>query len=421
MTEIALNVDKKSQRWLNLAGLGLLSGISGGIVSSSFGVFLPVICKDFGWDRAQFSLAFSLAILALGLPSMLWGVVINKIGSRFCVLLGTFVSVVGIAALSLVQQVWQIYLLYTIIGLGAGLGGYMAGVTLLYKSFKQGLPLALGIFTSSTGIGGLIFPPLATRLIAWYGWRVSYLVLAAIFFVAFIVGWVLIKDPAASKEPSPASSRSQAGDERPASVGLVSVLRYPTTWAIALTAVGMGFVPGLINSQTVAYIQDIGYSPMLAATIMSVISAVSVAGGLGFGAVAVRLNARYVAAGVLLVMIVGFAFLLSTAGLGTVYFASILLGFGIGACLAALPILVGYCSAPYRTHVLAVGATMLCIIQSTAATAAGAIHDATGQYVIAFVAAMIVCGLAIVGVLLVREDASASESEDVPQTVPTTD
>jgi hypothetical protein len=109
-------------------------------------------------------------------------------------------------------------------------------------------------------------------------------------------------------------------------------------------------------------------------------------------------------------MILGFAILLSTVNLGMIYFASILLGFGVGACLPALPILVGYCNALHRTHVLAVGATMACILQSTAATAAGAIHDATGQYVLAFVAAMIACGFAIVGVFLVREDANAARA-----------
>jgi hypothetical protein len=86
-----------------------------------------------------------------------------------------------------------------------------------------------------------------------------------------------------------------------------------------------------------------------------------------------------------------------------------------------LPILIGCCKALYRTHILAVSATMICVFQATAATAAGAIHDATGQYVLAFVAAMILCGFAIVGVFLVREDANAGESEDAVQTVPTRD
>jgi MFS family permease len=179
----------------------------------------------------------------------------------------------------------------------------------------------------------------------------------------------------------------------------------------------MGFVPGLINTQLVAYIQDIGYSPILAATIMSVISAVSIAGGLGFGAVAVRLNAKHLAAGVLVLIILGFAILASMNSLGMIYLASVLLGFGLGASLPALPTLVGRCDALYRTQILAVGATMICVFQSSAATAAGAIHDATGQYVLAFVIAMVVCGLAIAGVYLIREDSNACEDQGVAEAV----
>lgn len=424
-----LNVREESQRWLNLAGLGLITALSTGIVSTSFGVFLPVICKDFGWDRAQFSLAFSLAILALGLPSMLWSVVVNRLGCRFCVLLGTFISIVGIAGLFFVQQVWHIYLLYIIIGLGAGLGGYVPSVTLLYGSFKKGLPLALGIYTSGTGIGGLILPPLVTRLISLYGWRVSFLVLATLFLVGLLVAWVIIRDPVRSASEGPsgtspsadgqssANSSTPTREIRPAAVGLVSILRHPASWAVALIAVGMGFVPGLINTQTVAYIRDIGYSPMLAATIMSVISAVSIAGGLSFGAVAVRFNVKHLAAGVLVLIILGFAILATMDSLGMIYVASVLLGFGLGASLPALPTLVGRCDALYRTHILAVGATMICVFQSSAATAAGAIHDATGNYVLAFVIAMVVCGLAIAGVYLIREDSSACEDQGVAETV----
>ena len=116
--------------WIAVGGGMMVTIVSGGAFMSSFGVFLPVISADFGWSRGTVAGAIALGTVAFGLPSPFFGAMINKLGARRAIVLGNFLSAVGMAGLFLVHQVWQYYLLYIFIGATGGLGGYIACSTI---------------------------------------------------------------------------------------------------------------------------------------------------------------------------------------------------------------------------------------------------------------------------------------------------
>jgi MFS family permease len=395
---ITIRGSENSQAWITLSGIMVLSVFSVGIFAGTFGVFLPVICQDFGWNRAELSLAFSLSLLAFGLPSALWGLVINRMGPRFCILTGNLVMVLGFAGLFFIQEIWQVYLLYILIGFGAGFGCYLAPITLIRRWFSRKSSLPLGIFTAGASLGVLIFALVASLLISFFSWRNAFLIQAAIILTGLIIAFILVKNkPSSITEESGEEKSVSKNTERREEGNFKQVFRLPATWVIVFFTIAYAFSPGLINTQLVAYLQDIGFTPIVAATTLSMVSGIGVLGSLLFGVLALKYSARYLTIVVFGLQITGYIILLVSQNLVLIYLASGLEGIAIGALTVAVPILVGvYHKQEHYTFVLGIASAFVSITQALAATASGAIHDATGTYIIAFIVAG---SLGIVGII----------------------
>ena len=60
-------------------------------VRASFGVFQIPIAEEFGWLRAEFSLAIAIQNLAWGIGQPIFGAMADKLGSRRAIILGALV------------------------------------------------------------------------------------------------------------------------------------------------------------------------------------------------------------------------------------------------------------------------------------------------------------------------------------------
>ena len=181
--------------WIALSGVSLVAFVVGGAFVYSYGVFLPVMCEEFGWSRAVVSVGLMLGMLVFSLPGPLTGVLITRFGPRINIVLGSLVAALGMAGMSIVQEVWHVYLVYGIAGLGAGGAGSLACVTVANNWFARKRSLAIGTFTAAAGLGGFAFPAIDAVLITSIGWRMSWPVLAVILFVvgSLIAGLILIR------------------------------------------------------------------------------------------------------------------------------------------------------------------------------------------------------------------------------------
>lgn len=388
--------------WFALAGTMLIIYIVGGAFFNSFGVLLPVITVELGWSRAVVAGALAAGIVAFGLPSPLYGILVARLGPRFTLILGNLLAGLGIAGFYLVQEVWHIYVLYILIGVGGGFGGYISCTTVVNNWFIKRRSLALGIFVGSSGLGGLTFPPLTTALIAAIGWRETWLVLAGLVIVVAVLigGVVLIRNrpedmgqtpdgmPAESYLDVMAQESPVAGGKAPAAWRLSQVLRQPTVWLIGGFAAANTFTMGMMATHQIAYIQDIGFQPMTAATTMSFMSVFSIMGSLGYGALAMRLNVRYLAMSFFAVQMTGLVILLTTRELALIYVYAAFQGMSVGALIAAMPTFVGaYYPRDRYAQVLGVVLPFQVCSNAVATIVAGSVFDATGTYQVAFITA----------------------------------
>lgn len=159
--------------------IGVLTGFAT-VFINSFTFMVQPWQHEFGWDRGQISLAFSFAAISVAVASPFMGKLFDRFDPRRLITACMAAFGLGLAALSwLTPHLAQLYATAVFIGL-SGTGTYQLGYARIIAGwFEQRLGAALSIVVAGSGLGAFIVPPLTDHLIAAYGWRHAYLILAA--------------------------------------------------------------------------------------------------------------------------------------------------------------------------------------------------------------------------------------------------
>ena len=129
-------------------------------VSMFYGMaaWFPVLEKTFSWSRVQLTLAFSLTRIEGSVTGPFGGYLVDKLGPRRMILIGTLITGVGLLVFSQIQNLWQFYVAFVIMSMGAGLGSWLPMMTVLNSWFvrKKATAMALAMAGSSAGAVPLV-------------------------------------------------------------------------------------------------------------------------------------------------------------------------------------------------------------------------------------------------------------------------
>lgn len=407
---IKLRTNKRFYGWIALTGSALTGMVASAAFYYSYGVFLPVMSAELGWTRGEIAAGLSIGTLCLGLPSPLIGMAVARFGPRKLLFFGNLLFALCLAGMSQVREVWQIFLLYSIGGFGAGFGGFVPSTTVASNWFVKKRALALGISAGVMGMGGFLIPPLISIFISFIGWRMSWLAEAGMVFTfSTIIGPLImvrnkpedvgqLPDGIASKTVQAAKTNNQSWVDR-GSEGwtLTGVMRQPATWLIAAFLITNAFALGTMNSHQIAHVEDLGYAPMIAATTISAVSIATIVGNLGFGGLVSRFNIKQLVSAAFSFRLIALLILLTTNNLAMIYVYAILFGFS-GALIttAAITLIGNYYGRARFPQIMGMIIVLMYVFMAAGPTFGGAIYDATGTYTIAFV---ILIGFTAVGLL----------------------
>ena len=173
-------------------GVGTVAmALGSGLSMSSFGLYVRPLEEEFGWTRAETSLAFSAAVLSSGLTAPIIGYWTDTHGARPVVVLGVALSVAAFALLASTQSLWQFYVFYAIHATCRQMMFFLPFQALTSQWFRRRRGVALSILGSGFSLGGLLVVPLIAAVIGSFGWRGAYLFSAggmALFLpLAFLV------------------------------------------------------------------------------------------------------------------------------------------------------------------------------------------------------------------------------------------
>ncbi len=163
---------------------------------NTFGVFFKPVITDFGWTRAITSGAYSLSWISQALLAVVMGRLNDSLGPRLVMTICGSLLALGYLLMSQIDTVWQFYLYYGVI-IGAGMGGsYVPMLSTVARWFGKRRTMMTGIVMAGMSTGILIGPPLVSRFISAYGWRVSYIIIGSIILIVVVLAAQFLKrDP----------------------------------------------------------------------------------------------------------------------------------------------------------------------------------------------------------------------------------
>ena len=180
---------------------GCLIILVGFSIRASYGVFQIPIANEFGWPRAEFSLAIAIQNLAWGFGSPFFGAIAERIGDRKAIVAGAFLYALGLllsagATTPLEHQIYEILVGFGIAGTGFGVILAVIG----RASSDENRQMSLSIATASGSAGQIIGPPTAIALLSIMEWQMVFIVFAVSIMSVLILLPFMGTDELASKE-----------------------------------------------------------------------------------------------------------------------------------------------------------------------------------------------------------------------------
>jgi len=388
--------------WVILAASCVILSLGAG-AQYTFGVFLTELCHDLGWTRTTVSGAFSLFMVVHALTYSVAGRLNDRYGPRAMVMISAVTMAVGFSLMSFVNAPWQLYVFYGIF-VGAGMSfSYVPIASTIPRWFTAKRGLALGITRAGAGIGTLVMAPLAQYLISHFGWRASYLTIAALIFVIALPLSRLLRLNPSDKGLLPYGiEKIEAGDKQcdnslPSMVDftLKQAIKTKTFWLLFAMYTILYFVIKMVMVHLKAYATDVGITPMVGATLIGFLGGISIVGTITTGSLSDKIGRKACFFISYLLMAVMMLWLLKARQEWQFYLFSAFFGFGYGGSFILFPAAIGDWFGT-KFHGSIYGTLSLAALGGAIGPLlAGYIFDTTGTYELAIIIGAVVLFIAM--------------------------
>lgn len=387
-------------------------------IQFSFGVFMPYISSDTGWDRASLSLPYSFYVFVYSALGVLTGRLTDRLGPRIVLIIGGSLLGCGVMMMSQVHALWHLYIVLGVVAASGMSAAYVPCNATVVRWFRARRGLALSIASSGAAFGTFTFPPLATALIMAHGWRAAYVILGLLAIAVIVAcAMFIVRDPEKiglypdGKRPlelppghpdaEVAFAQDWTFDEarRTRAFWLMAAI-FTLTWLVV-------FMPMV---HIVAFAVDLGISPFNAAMTISAIGFAGFTGRLSAGPISDRIGRVPMLGMCLLFQALAFCGFTLSTGPRLLYPAAAVFGYSYGGITALFPALVGDFFGP-----VAVGSIVGFIFALAGSPAAfgpliaGYIYNATKSYSAAFELSAAVNLLALMLVFLLKKPERVAE------------
>ncbi len=401
--------------WL-IVGIAFVTMAIAVTARTAFSLLLPPLIGEFGWDRGLVAGAFSFGFFVSAALAPVFGRLMDRYGPR--VIIGTGVCLMGLGLLTAtaIEQPWQLYAtLGVLVTVGAGLMTYTAQSLFLPHWFIRRRALAISIAFSGAGVGAIVLLPWMETIIGRDGWRAScsamgLLVLLVIgpltFFLRLRPGDIGLLPDGASRAAHAEAGRRVANVVDPAWAAiewtLARALRTRRFWWIALGYFCALFAWYAVQVHQTKYLIEIGFTPLVAAWSLGIVSVVAIPGQIALGGLSDRVGREWVWTIACCGFAVCYAALIAlehTPSYGLLYLMVISQGFlGYAVTSVMGPIVAEIFEGPHYGTIFGAMTVALTGGGAVAPWVAGVIHDATGSYRLAWALAIACCVVSVAAI-----------------------
>ncbi|MEH7350857.1 MFS transporter [Gottfriedia acidiceleris] len=279
-----------------------LSVIIAAVTNTMSGVMMIPFEKEFGWSRASISGAFAICITLVGFSGPFIAGLYQKFSVRKVLLVGMGTLLAAILLTTIMSQIWHLFIIWgIIIGLSAGAFLTVLNAYVATTWFEKKRGLALGLLTSSSAAGQLVFLPLMAYIVENYSWRNAVLTIFSFGVFIYVLLWIFMKNDPADVGVFPLgaekSNKKQANNVNPvksAFDGLKLGAKSKVFWLLAGSFFVCGFsTSGLIGTHFISLCIDYGYKEVTAASILAFMGIFNIIGTTLSGYISDRFDNRW--------------------------------------------------------------------------------------------------------------------------------
>lgn len=312
--------------YLPAIGLGFTQIMGYGTLMYAYAILLPAMAADLGLSLSNIFGILSLGLFFGGLVAPLAGGLVDRIGGRWVMTVGTIVAACAIMSLSAVESVAGLCMAIFL--------AEAAGMFVLYNvAFASVARLDLSVPTQRSisiitlfgGVASTIFWPVTLGLYTAFGWQMTWVLLGAAFLITCTpISFLCLR----GAEITADSPRRDTAPNWPELTG--AARRRGMFWMV-VSFVFSGYLMGAVMTLWVTNVQDLGHSAVMAALAGALIGPFKTVGRLFEMLVSRMMYPLFTYALSLGLMLTGFAVLLGAGfTLPGVMIAAALYGMGDG-------------------------------------------------------------------------------------------
>ncbi len=346
--------------WWILGAAGTANFARNAAASLTISVFIYPLSEELGWSRTLIAGAAATGGLAATFTSPIIGRMIDRYGARavltasiVVLCISTFALAWSDVSLTVMGATipWVFYIAY-----GTGRVIFASPVQIgtsvvVSRWFIRMRGRTNGILGLSHSAGMVLFPLIASIVIAQSGWRDAWFVLSVVVFVVALLPVALLiseqpedlglrpdgDDVEETDETEVEDDASNSSSEEPNWTSR-DAMRTPALWLLALATGMMFFMHAGSNTHAAAFFQDQGLGAVTAGVSISLNAIFLGISSLFWGRIVERVPARFVMAAVALNLAIGaFLFTLTDTTVEALAFSAVF-GFGLGGMLVVPPV-----------------------------------------------------------------------------------
>lgn len=345
--------------WIILGAAGSAMFVRNAAASLTIAVFVYPLSQELGWSRTTISFAAALGGLAATFMSPVVGYLIDRYGARN--VLTASVLILGISTLALARATatftafgfvvpWAFWIAYAIGRVIFSSPVQIGASVVVSRWFIRMRGRTNGILNLSHSVGMVLFPLIASVVIAQSGWRDAWLILGVLVFVAALLPVALL----ISERPEVLGLRPDGDEEEPADEDGIDAtqsdapeepdwttrqaVRTPALWLLAIATGLLFLMQAGTNTHSNAFFQDQGLGAVIAGVGISFNAIFLGVGSIVWGRVVEKVPVRFVMAAVALVMAAASFLFITTNTAAEALAYSALFGFGLGGMLTVPPV-----------------------------------------------------------------------------------
>jgi len=388
--------------WYMVAATFAIMAISCGLGYYNLTVFLKAFVSYKGFSVETVSFATAIFSISNGFTGLAVAWSIDRFDPRWVISAGAVVLALSLISAGHVSTHWELFLFYTVFGIGYASTSLVPCTTLVARWFSRRRAQALAVASTGLSFGGILFTPLAASMIEKISFAPATFWLSFFAMLIIPVALLVLRPTPASMGLTPDGEELQRAPDGsvlpPAGLTLGEALRsrYFFLFTALFTLIFISQIGGLAHQFRL--VAERTANDHIGGTAVAVMAAFSIIGRLVGGFILSRITTRQYLLALLFLQGTSYTLFAETYSVWGLMFCSALLGATVGNMQVMMPLMVaeGFGIKAYA-RIFSVVQMIATCLQAVGPILIGVLYTRIGGYEIAYHALL---GFTLISIVL---------------------